>query len=145
MSRNRWTTGVGQVAFLWCLALASAAVAQNDRDLRLIDAVRQGDEQKLQALLAAQVDVNQVQGDGMTALHWAVSNDDHHMTRVLLAAGARVNASTRLEAQTPLLIACSNGSAGMIRLLLDAGAGINTANALGTTPLMKATDRKSVV
>ena len=31
MSRNRWTTGVGQVAFLWCLALASAAVAQNDR------------------------------------------------------------------------------------------------------------------
>ena len=45
---------------------------------------------------AQKADVNAAQGDGSTALHWAVYNGDAELVRLLLAAGADVKAKTRL-------------------------------------------------
>ncbi len=114
--------------------VACAAVT----DTRLADAAMQGDKDIFRSLVKQKVDVNTAQGDGSTALHWAVYRDDLDMVRALLAAGANVNAATREGAITPLFMACQNGNAAIISELLKAGAPVNGAKANGTTPLMLA-------
>jgi ankyrin repeat protein len=104
----------------------------------LPDAVQNDDQATVQALLRQKVDVNAAQGDGTTALHWAAFNDNLNLTKLLLAAGANVKATTRDGAITPLMMACRNGSAPMIDLLLKAGANPNSATVTGTTALMMA-------
>ena len=124
-----------------CLAILISAAAS---DTRLADAAQQGDKAAVRALLNERVDVNQAQGDGMTALHWAAFNDDVELAKSLLAAGANVSPETRLGAVTPLFMASKNGSALMIEALLEAGADASAADAHGTTPLMFAAGSGSV-
>jgi len=103
----------------------------------LIDAVKRGDVAAVRDLVAQKVDVNQVKGDGMTALHWAAYDGNRKIAAVLLKAGARVNLrSTR--GLTPLVLAVDHADAALVRLLLEAGADPNFASGLGTTPLMRA-------
>jgi len=116
-----------------CLAVILSAAAV---DTRLVDAAQQGDKDAVRALVVEKVDVDQAQGDGMTALHWAAFNDDLEVARILLDAGARLKVETRLGAVTPLFMASKNGSAPMIETLLKAGADANAPDAHGTTPLM---------
>jgi ankyrin len=97
-----------------------------------------GDRATVQSLLKEKVDVNEGQGDGNTALHWAAYRDDLEMARLLIQAGATVKAKTRIGDMTALHLAATNGSAAMVQLLLKAGADANTRNGNGTTPLMLA-------
>ena len=101
------------------------------------DAVKRQDSAALQALLQEGADVDQPQGDGATALHWAVYRDDLETTRLLLAAGATVGAANDLGV-TPLWLACNNGSAALVEALLVAGADPDAALPSGETPLMTA-------
>jgi ankyrin repeat protein len=103
----------------------------------LIDAVKQRDTRRVQALLQARVDVNATEGDGATALHWAVYYDDRELVDRLLAAGANVNAANDL-AITPLYLASANGHAAIVQALLAKGAAADAASATGVTPLMEA-------
>lgn len=119
-------------AGLFITALLSSAAG----DTRLADAAQQDDRAAVRDLLNQKADVNKAQGDGMTALHWAASNDDLELVQALLAAGADVKAETRLGAVTPLFMACKNGSASTIEALLKAGASASAPDAHGTTPLM---------
>jgi ankyrin repeat protein len=107
-------------------------------DTRLTDAAKQGDRAAVQAMLARKADVNEAQGDGMTALHWAAYRDDVEMARLLVQAGANVKATTRLGDYTPLFFAAKNGNGAMVELLVKAGADVNAPNKAGTTPLMLA-------
>lgn len=134
------TTTIRAVALLWALAGATAAAGagQPPRDTRLADAASRHDLPAVRRLVQEKADVNGAQGDGMTALHWAAQADDAEMTRVLLAAGASVTATTRLGGITPLVLAATAGNAGVVQALLDAGADPRTAKATGTTPLMLA-------
>jgi ankyrin repeat protein len=111
--------------------------------LTLPQAAQEGDLEAVRSLLHKS-DVNATQGDGMTALHWAAYREDLGMLRLLIPAGANVNAVNRLKAVTPLLIAATAGNAAVIDLLLRSGADANQANALGTTPLMLAAASGSV-
>ena len=122
----------GLFAVLFLAAMAFNATA----DSRLADAAQQDDLVSVRGLLEQKADVNAPQGDGMTALHWAASNDDLAMLQALLAAGANLKAETRLGGVTPLLLACKNGDASIIEALLKAGAGANSKDSHGTTPLM---------
>ena len=61
---------------------------------RLLEAIKRQDGAAVPALLDAGVDVNRTQGDGATALHWAVYWNDVPTTQLLLAAGATVGAAT---------------------------------------------------
>ena len=117
-------------------AILAAAVAMYGADTRLPEAAMKGDQAVVQSLLKQKVDVNVAQGDGNTALHWAVYRDDIEMTRLLIQAGANPNAKTRLGDVTPLHLAATNGNAAVIDLLLKAGADANAPNGNGTTPLM---------
>ena len=61
------------------------------------------------------------QGDGTTALHVAVYEDDVEAAGKLVRAGAGVDVVNRYGVR-PLLVACGNGNGAMVRLLLEAGA-----------------------
>jgi ankyrin repeat protein len=102
------------------------------------DAAQQGDREGVKTLLKQAADVNGAQGDGMTALHWAVMKSDRELVQTLLYAGANVRATTRIGAYTPLILAAKNGSATVMGPLLEAGADVNSKTTNGTTVLMLA-------
>ena len=121
-----------------CLVVAlSAPVLAQPPDLRLLDAVREGDHPAVRALLEESVDVNAAQPDGATALHWAVYLDDLETARRLIGAGAAVDAANDLGA-TPLYLACENGNPALVRALLGAGAAPDATLPSGETALMTA-------
>jgi ankyrin repeat protein len=98
------------IAGLAMAALATAALAAANTELPLIDAVKSGNRDAVRALLKQPASaLKPVEGDGSTALHWAVRADDLEMVRLLLAAGADVKTATR-EGVTPLSLAAVNGS-----------------------------------
>ena len=104
---------------------------------RLIDAVRANDVGAVRTLLDARADVNAVQPDGTTALHWAVERDAIEIVQLLIRAGASVKATNRYGA-TPLWLASLNGNAATIGVLLEAGADPSAASDEGETALMVA-------
>lgn len=103
----------------------------------LINAVKKSDREALRVLIKQGAHVNEAEGDGSTALHWASYRDDVESADLLIRAGAKVNAANDLGA-TPLWTACLNGSAAMVRRLLEAGASPNAALLRGETPVMVA-------
>ena len=58
-------------------------------DSALADAAMKGDISTVRTLLGRKVDVNAAQGDGSTALHWAVYNGNAEMVQFLLTARRR--------------------------------------------------------
>lgn len=104
-------------------------------DLRLIDAIKAHNLQAAQTLITEHVDVNARQGDGATALHWAVHLSNATAVDVLLKAGASANVSDDTGA-TPLYLACMNRQGALVDRLLQAGADANAALLSGETVLM---------
>ena len=116
------------------LAVATV-VAANDEGV--VDAAKQGDFSAVQALIEQQVDVNEVQPDGATALHWAAYRGDLQTAKLLISAEADVNAANDYGA-TPLWLAAQDGNVAMVQELLQAGADASAAFPSGETILMTA-------
>ena len=113
---------------LWILpllAVASLVPASRD-DLRLVEAVKNGDKAAVRSLLTQHADVNAAQADGTTALAWAAERDDLQTAELLIQARANVNAANDYGA-TPLWLACTKANAAMVEKLLKAGANPNAA------------------
>ena len=108
------------------IAVALAVGADAAGDLRLIEAVRAKNAERVRALIAERVDVNARQGDQATALHWAAHLDDRRIVDLLLRAGAQADVADDTGA-TPLYLACVNGNAEVVARLLDAGANAKTS------------------
>ena len=89
------------------------------------DAARSGNLSAMRALLQQGADVNEAQGDGMSALHWAAERGDRAMAEMLVFAGADVDAVTRIGDYSPLHIASTAGHTAVIQLLLEAGANVS--------------------
>jgi ankyrin repeat protein len=122
------------IGALCCSALMHAA----SPPVSVVDAAMQGNHDAVKALLKEGADVNTAQGDGMTALHWAVQKGDLELAKTLLYAGANVKATTRIGGYSPLLIASRSGNAVLIETMLAGGADPNSATVNGTTALMLA-------
>jgi uncharacterized protein len=101
------------------------------------DAMKRGDKQAVAALLKKKADVNALQSDGATALHWAAYLEDAEATAMLIRAGANVNATNNYGV-TPLILAATNGNAPIINQLLLAGVDPNVTVRAGETALMLA-------
>src|SRR6267142_424566 len=128
-----WRRIAGLSLLMFGMAAASVAAEKPT----LADAAEQRNRALIRTLLDARADVNAAQTDGMTALHWAVYNDDMDTARLLLKSGANVSAANRYGVP-PLSLACTNGNADMVKLLLDAGADANASLPGGETVLMTA-------
>ncbi len=120
---------VGACALSAVLAAAAGAVP---------DAAMNGDREALRALLKQGADVNAVQGDGVTALHWAATRGDAEMAHMLVVAGANLSAVTRFGGYAPLHVAAERGYANVVQALVKGGADPNAATIRGTTALMMA-------
>ena len=115
----------------WLLT-ASISVAA---DLRLLEAVRDGNRQVVRSLLSEGVNVNEAGADGASALHWAAQKDDLETAELLLRAGGNPNAANDYGV-VPLMLACLNRSGSMVEKLLAANANPNAAKVTGETVLM---------
>lgn len=122
--------GSKSLAWMWVPLLLGVAPLP---EAPIADAVMRGDLEAVRALLRGGADVNAAQGDGMTGLHWAARHDDVEVARLLLHAGAHVEAKTRIGAHTPLLVASRSGRAAVMAVLLEAGADPNARTSTAST------------
>jgi ankyrin repeat protein len=113
------------------VAAATPALPRAGTDAPVADAAMRGDGAKVKQLLKQGADVNAAQGDGMTALHWTASKGDVDATRMLIYAGARLEAVTRNGNYTPLHLAAKAGNLPVVRALLEAGANVNAKTTSG--------------
>jgi len=122
----------GTLGLAVCLTVAMAG----QTPAPVATAAMTGDRDGVRALLKKGLDVNEAQGDGTTALHWAAIKGDAELAQMLIYAGANVRATTRLGAYTPLYLAAKGGHSGVVAALLAAGADAKALTSNGTTPLM---------
>lgn len=141
---ERYGAAPVSLAIAFVAALSTNAPAPKSRAIEIIaprvsaapeaplaDAAMRGDTSQVRALLREGADVNAAQGDGMTALHWTATRGDAAVARMLVVAGARLDATTRNGSYTPLHLASRSGKAPVVEVLLDAGADVNAATASG--------------
>ncbi len=81
--------------------------------------------------------MDDVQGDGMTALHWAARHNHVDSVKQLINLKANVNAKTEYSV-TPLSLACERGHCPIVNLLTKAGADVEAARLGKERPLMLA-------
>ena len=115
--------------------LAQAALAQTPKDLPT--AVQAGASKQALEMIRSGADVNQAQGEGSTALLWAVTNKDYDVAQALLAKKANPNAVNEFGAM-PLTEAARLNDDRLVKMLLDAGAKVDSANPDDETALMLA-------
>jgi ankyrin repeat protein len=118
------------------MLLLAAVLLAGTADGPLIQAVRQGNVEAVAMLIQRGEDLNATDGDGLSALHWAAERGDLEAARVLIAAGASLDAGTRIGRYTPLHLASRGGHAAVVEALLEAGADPNAVTtSSGVTPL----------
>ncbi|HEY2584219.1 MAG TPA: ankyrin repeat domain-containing protein [Tepidisphaeraceae bacterium] len=83
-------------------------------------------------------DVNAEQADGETALMRGARSPE--IVRLLLAHGARIDASSNFGGETALHWACQGSDVSAVRELLKAGADVNATDTHGRTPLARAAE-----
>lgn len=121
-----------------CVVLLLSVASLGAASSGVANAAMDRNKEAVRSLLQQKADVNALQADGTTALHWAVYWDDLEMAELLIRAGANAKAANR-DGATPLFLACVNGNAAMIEKLLKAGADANAPlTHYGDTALMVA-------
>ena len=105
-------------------------------DSLVADAAMVEDIERMTQLLQQGEDVNTAQGDGMTAIHWAAENGNGVIADMVIAAGANLDAITRMGGYSALHLASSNGAAEVVSALLAAGSDVMAETTTGAvTPL----------
>lgn len=79
-------------------------------------------------------DLNVGDDHAFSLLHWAAKGGQLSIVDMLLARGARVNA-TNMGDDTPLHLAASHGHRGIVQKLINRKADVNAVNEHGMTPL----------
>lgn len=120
------------VAPLVALLLASGLHAQE-----LPRLIKQGDRTAALELIQQGADVNALQADGTSALHWAVYQVDEELVSALLRAEAKPDLINSFGS-SPLAEAINIGNHTLVEMLLDAGADADYRNQDNQSALMLA-------
>ncbi|XP_049944825.1 ankyrin-2-like isoform X3 [Schistocerca serialis cubense] len=110
------------------------SISGEEKGRRLIHAAKEGAVEELQALLKAGADVEAMDGNMETALHWAAKQGHVEVARRLLEAGAEVEARNDRKS-TPLQMAAERGHAAMVQLLIASNADVNAKNQYESTAM----------
>lgn len=108
-------------AVIWVLiGIASSQTGGcRDRDEALLAEVRRGDAKACRRLIAEGADPNYIDGEGHTALWYAVAGGNRALARALIEAGGEVDVPGQVE--SPLVAAVVDGDAEMLAVLLEGG------------------------
>jgi ankyrin repeat protein len=123
------STLLGAFAVALCVSAGVGAAASD-----VADAVMRGDLAAVRVLVQKGSDVNAPQGDGATALHWAVYRSSVDAVDLLLRAGAK--SVTNREGMTPLAMAALYGNPAIVDRLLKAGVDAKALGPNGETMVM---------
>lgn len=122
----------------WVLIAAPPlASAQDPNAEALVAAVRAGDAQRVLSALKRGVDPDALDKRSWTPLIHAAMGNQIEIAKLLIEAGANVNARTQ-DGSTPLMAAAVMGHASMTRILLDEGADPTLRNQNGADARVKA-------
>jgi hypothetical protein len=69
-----------------------------------------------------------------TALHWAVASGHFDVVKILIEAGAQVNALDR-DSVSPLILAANLGNLDIVRILIQHGADLNQTDRMRSSAL----------
>lgn len=106
-----------------------------DTSIRLHRAVVYEGLRGVRRLIEQREKVNVCDGQGRTALFWAVKEDDLDMVRYLVKrGGANLDICTGVFT-TVLHVAVDQGSLDMVGMLLEFGASVNVCNRRGDSPI----------
>jgi ankyrin repeat protein len=133
MSKRFQTVVFG--CLLWMTAVQAQAHAQAQVGTDLFVAVRNNDLRALQTAIAAKADLNTPGPRGVTPLMHAAAFGSPQAVKMLIDAGANVNATDGFGA-TALVWAA--GDAAKARMLVEAGADVQARTTNGRTPLIVA-------
>ena len=97
-------------------------------------AAKEGDTQRVMALLEKGADVNTKDTEGNTPLHKAVESSHKELVELLIQEKAHVNARNSVG-ETPLNMAAQEGWWKLAKLLIQNGADVRAAGHDGITPL----------
>jgi len=120
MVKTRWFKR-GLLTFLF-LAVPAAALAAQVVNEDLIEAVRQGDAGRVEALIAKGANVNAPWRYGETPLFFACDRGFTKVVSVLLEHGAEVNVKDTFYGMTPAMRAADKDHVDILKLLLAKGA-----------------------
>ncbi|MEP6963137.1 MAG: ankyrin repeat domain-containing protein, partial [Acidobacteriota bacterium] len=115
--------------------LCGQADAPANKDLAGL--IQAGDRQEALKRIRAGADVNKVQPDGTSPLHWAVMRVDYELMQELIQHKAKPSV-TNAFGSTPITEAVKLDDTRMVKMLLDAGADPEGANEDQQTALMLA-------
>jgi ankyrin repeat protein len=132
---NSRESAEGQTPLLLCLRGRKGPQQQlapgiTFRQVRSADNIRR----IFDLLLEAGAEVNVVDYDGTSPLHWAVGHCFTDIVRALLQAGAKVNEADN-QGYTPLIQVSPNGHTKIAQMLLGSGAYVNARTHKGETAI----------
>jgi ankyrin repeat protein len=114
-----------------------------DLNKKLISAIYQGKERKVQRLLKKGADTNFKDEDGRPPLMLAILAEyaSPKVVRLLIENGADVNTKDFGQKWSALHFAARDGRREIVQILLGSGAEVDSQNIFGNTPLMEALHR----
>ena len=109
--------------------------------LELLSAVEKQDLKLVSEILKSRPNLEIKDNKGRTALMLATYNEDTEIAKLLISAGANVNAQDEML-NSPFLYAGASGFVPILKLCLDNGADFNVFNRYGGTALIPAAERR---
>ena len=125
MTALHWATFKDDLVLAKMLLTAGANVKVTTRNGAITPlnmAAKNGNAAMVSALLKAGAGATEITAEGMTPLMAAALSGSVDTTKVLLDAGAEVNAREKAHSQTALMFAAAEGRADVIKLLASRGA-----------------------
>ena len=110
------------------------------KDIRIIDAVKEQDSQAVLRLIEECVDLNVQDPQGNTALMWAVHRNNLDIVHILINVGADLDVPDYGQ-NTPLILAVWKGAEKVAQALISAEADLNMRDGEGKSALTYAMDR----